>query len=114
MIVGVPERSFPGERRVRWWPAPFRIGPKQAWTVVWEREPEPGQAIPTRTTSRRAQECRRSRRSVRALTIVVQILFMVPTTRPAKSTFPFPACGHVLMGFLRPSGSIEPFRNPAL
>ena len=114
MKIGVPRETYPGERRVALVPAVIPGLLKAGFEVVVEAGAGTEAAFPDADSSPRAQDPaglapRFSRPPISSFRCSV----MGRMTAPATTIFP--SCGpdHVLVGFLRPLGSIETIREVA-
>jgi NAD(P) transhydrogenase subunit alpha len=108
MIVGVPRESFPGERRVALVPAAIPNLTKAGLEVVVETGAGNADyaAKGAKIVSERAAV-------FRSANIVVQVLCYGSNDKTGKADVPLFRSGQVLIGFLRPLGSIETIREIA-
>jgi NAD(P) transhydrogenase subunit alpha len=114
MIVGVPRESFPGERRVALVPAAIPNLTKAGLEVVVETGAGIGAGYPDADYAAKGAKIAADRAEVfRAADIVVQILCYGSNDRTGKADVPLFRSGQVLIGFLRPLGSIETTREIA-
>jgi NAD(P) transhydrogenase subunit alpha len=114
MIVGVPRESFPGERRVALVPAAIPNLTKAGLEVVVEAGAGIGAGYPDADYTAKGAKIAADRAEVfRAADIVVQILCYGSNDRTGKADVPLFRNGQVLIGFLRPLGSIETIREIA-
>src|SRR6266699_2959748 len=108
MIVGVPRESFPDERRVgvvRWVVRRVRKG---GCEVVIEGGAGSSAGYPDGEYAAKGAKIVTSRADVfRAADIVVQVLCYGSNAKTGKADVPLYRKGQVLIGFLRPLGSIE-------
>jgi len=114
MIVGVPRESFPGERRVALVPAAVPNLTKTGFQVVVEAEAGARAGYPDADYAAKGAKIVSDRADLfRAADIVVQILCYGSNDRTGKADVPLFRSGQVLIGFLRPLGSIETIREIA-
>jgi NAD(P) transhydrogenase subunit alpha len=114
MIVGVPRESFPGERRVALVPAAIPNLTKAGLGVVVEAGAGTAAGYPDADYAAKGAKIAADRAEVfRAADIVTQILCYGSNDRTGKADVPLFRNGQVLIGFLRPLGSIETIREIA-
>src|SRR4030088_25816 len=114
MIVGVPRESFPGERRVALVPAVIPNLTKVGLEVVVEAGAGAAAGYPDVDYTAKGARIVSDRAEVfRAADIVVQILCYGSNDKTGKADVPLFRNGQVLIGFLRPLGSIETIREIA-
>ena len=114
MIVGVPRESFPGERRVALVPAAVPNLTKAGLEVVVESGAGIGAGYPDADYAAKGAKILTDRAGVfRAADIVVQILCYGSNDKTGKADVPLFRNGQVLVGFLRPLGSIETIQEIA-
>src|SRR5690348_10102613 len=114
MIVGVPRESFPGERRVALVPAVLPNLTKAGLEVVVEAGAGASAGYPDADYTAKSAKIVTDRTEVfRAADIVVQILCYGSNDKTGKADLPLFRSGQVLIGFLRPMGSIETIRDIA-
>jgi NAD(P) transhydrogenase subunit alpha len=114
MIVGVPRESFPGERRVALVPAVIPNLTKAGLQVVVEAGAGAAAGYPDTDYATKGAEIVSDRAEVfRAADIVVQILCYGSNDKTGIADVPLFRSGQVLIGFLRPLGSIETIREIA-
>src|SRR6202171_5243745 len=114
MIVGVPRESFPGERRVALVPAAIPNLIKAGLEVVVEAGAGAAAGYPDADYTGKGAKIAADRAEVfRAADIVVQILCYGSNDKTGKADLPLFRNGQVLIGFLRPLGSIETIREIA-
>jgi len=114
MIVGVPRESFPGERRVALVPAAIPNLTKAGLEVVVEAGAGIAAGYPDADYAAKGAKIAAGRAEVfRAADIVVQILCYGSNDKTGKADVPLFRNGQVLIGFLRPLGSIETIREIA-
>jgi NAD(P) transhydrogenase subunit alpha len=114
MIVGVPRESFPGERRVALVPAAIPNLTKAGFEVVVEAGAGIGAGYPDADYTAKGAKIVSDRAEVfHAADIVVQILCYGSNDKTGKADVPLFRSGQVLIGFLRPLGSIETIQEIA-
>ncbi len=114
MIVGVPRESFPGERRVALVPAAVPNLTKAGLQVVVEAGAGAAAGYPDADYAAKGAKIAADRAEVfRVADIVVQILCYGSNDKTGKADVPLFRSGQVLIGFLRPLGSIETIREIA-
>src|SRR4030081_367682 len=114
MIVGVPRESFPGERRVALVPEVFPNLTKAGLQVVVEAGAGFAAGYPDADYIDKGAKSVASRAEVfAAADIVVQVLCYGSNDKTGKADVPLFRNGQVLIGFLRPLGSIETIREIA-
>src|SRR3989475_10284135 len=114
MIVGVPRETFPGERRVALVPAAIPNLTKAGLEVVVESGGGISAGYPDADYAAKGAKIVSDRADVfRAADIVVQILCYGSNDRTGKADVPLFRSGQVLIGFLRPLGSIETIKEIA-
>jgi NAD(P) transhydrogenase subunit alpha len=114
MIVGVPRETFPGERRVALVPAVIPNLTKAGLEVVVEAGAGAAAGYPDADYTAKGAKVVSDRAEVfRAADIVVQILCYGSNDKTGKADVPLFRNGQVLIGFLRPLGSIETIREIA-
>jgi NAD(P) transhydrogenase subunit alpha len=114
MIVGVPRESFPGERRVALVPAVIPNLTKAGLEVVVEAGAGAAAGYPDADYTAKGAKIAADRAEVfLAADIVVQILCYGSNDRTGKADVPLFRSGQVLIGFLRPLGSIETIQEIA-
>src|SRR3989449_1446639 len=114
MIAGVPRESFPGERRVALVPAAVPNLTKAGLQVVVEAGAGAAAGYPDADYAAKGAKVAADRAEVfRAADIVVQILCHGSNDKTGKADVPFFRNGQVLIGFLRPLGSIETIQEIA-
>jgi NAD(P) transhydrogenase subunit alpha len=108
MIVGVPREIFPGERRVALVPAVLPNLAKAGLEVVVEASAGAEAGYPDADYSAKGAKIIPERAEVfRIADIVVQVLGHGANDRTSKADLPLFHPGQVLIGFLRPLGSVE-------
>src|SRR5438876_3564114 len=114
MLVGVPRESFPGERRVALVPATIPHLTKAGLEVVVEAGAGISAGYPDADYTAKGAKIVSDRADLfRAADIVVQILCYGSNDRTGKADLPLFRSGQVLIGFLRPLGTIETIRELA-
>jgi NAD(P) transhydrogenase subunit alpha len=114
MIVGVPRESFPGERRVALVPAAIPNLIKTGLEVVLEAGAGAAAGYPDADYTAKGAKIAADRAEVfRAADIVVQILCYGSNDKTGKADLPLFRNGQLLIGFLRPLGSIETIQEIA-
>jgi NAD(P) transhydrogenase subunit alpha len=114
MIVGVPRESFPGEKRVALVPAAVPNLTKAGLQVVVEEGAGIAAGYPDADYAAKGAKIVSERAEVfRSADIVVQILCYGSNDRTGKADLPLFRRGQVLIGFLRPLGSIETIQEIA-
>jgi proton-translocating NAD(P)+ transhydrogenase subunit alpha len=114
MIVGVLRESFPGERRVALVPAVIPNLTKAGLQVVVEAGTGFAAGYPDADYAAKGAKIVASRAEVfGAADIVVQVLCYGSNDKTGKEDVPLYQRGQVLIGFLRPLGSIETIQEIA-
>ena len=114
MIIGVPRESFPGERRVALVPAAVPNLTKAGLEVVVEAGAGIGAGYPDADYAAKGAKVVADRTDVfRAADIVVQVLCYGSNDKTGKADVPLFRSGQVLIGFLRPLGSLETIQEIA-
>ena len=114
MIVGVPRESFPGERRVALVPAAIPNLTKAGLEVVVEAGAGMAAGYPDADYTAKGAKIIAERAEVfRAADIVLQILCYGSNDKTGKADVPFFKHDQVLIGFLRPLGSLETIQEIA-
>src|SRR3954447_328100 len=108
MIVGVPRESYPGERRVAVVPAVVPGLLKAGLQVIVEAGAGAGAGYPDADYSARGAQVLARRGDVfQAADIIVQVLCHGSNDRTGQDDLPLLRREQVLVGFMRPLGSIE-------
>jgi NAD(P) transhydrogenase subunit alpha len=108
MIVGVPRETFPGERRVALVPSVIPNLAKAGLEVVIEAGAGAEAGYPDADYVAKGAKVLRDRAEVfRAADIITQVLCYGSNDRTGKADVPLFHRDQVLMGFLRPLGSVE-------
>jgi NAD(P) transhydrogenase subunit alpha len=114
MIVGVPRESYPGERRVALVPIVIPHLAKAGVEVVMEAGAGVEAGFPDAEYAAKGAKILADRAEVfRAADIVVQVLCYGSNDQTGKADVPFLRRGQILIGFLRPLGSLETIREIA-
>jgi NAD(P) transhydrogenase subunit alpha len=114
MIVGVPRESFPGEKRVALVPAAIPNLTKAGFEVVVQAGAGAAAGYPDADYAAKGAKIDADRAEVfRAADIVVQILCYGSNDKTGKADVPLLRNGQVLIGFLRPLGSIHTIQEIA-
>lgn len=114
MIVGVPRESFPGERRVALVPLSVPNLVKAGLEVVVEAGAGASAGYLDAEYAAKGAKIVQNRADVfRAADIVVQVLCYGSNDKTGKADVPLYHTGQVLVGFLRPLGSIETIQEIA-
>lgn len=114
MIVGVPRESFPGERRVALVPVVVPNLTKAGFEVLVEAGAGADAGYPDAEYVSKGAKIVGSRAEVfRAADIVAQVLCYGSNDKTGKADVPLYRPGQVLIGFLRPLGSIETIQEIA-
>jgi NAD(P) transhydrogenase subunit alpha len=114
MIVGVPRESFPGEKRVALVPAAIPNLTKAGLQVVVEAGAGIAAGYPDADYVAKGARIVSERAEVfRSADIVVQLLCYGSNDRTGKADLPLFRRDQVLIGFLRPLGSIETIQEIA-
>jgi NAD(P) transhydrogenase subunit alpha len=115
MIVGVPRETFPGERRVALVPAAVPNLTKAGFQVLVEAGAGVGAGYPDADYVAKGAKIVPDRAEVfRSAEIVVQVLCYGSNDKTGKADLPLMRRDQVLIGFLRPLGSIETIREIAV
>src|SRR5438270_5069842 len=114
MIVGVPRESFPGERRVALVPAVIPNLAKAGLEVVIETAAGLEAGYPDADYAAKGAKILPSRADVfRTADIITQVLCYGPNDRTGKADLPLFRRAQVLIGFLRPLGSVDTIQEIA-
>src|SRR5438067_240749 len=114
MIVGVPKESFPGERRVALTPAVIPNLLKAGFEVVVETRAGVEAGYPDADYAGKGATVLPERSEVfRTADVVVQVLCPGSNDRTGKADLPLLRRDQILIGFLRPLGSIETIQEVA-
>jgi NAD(P) transhydrogenase subunit alpha len=108
MIVGIPKESFPGERRVALAPAVIPSLLKVGFEVVVEAGAGAAAGYPDAEYAGKGGKILAQRAEVfKAADVVIQVLCYGSNDSTGKADLPLLRPGQVLIGFLRPLGSVE-------
>jgi NAD(P) transhydrogenase subunit alpha len=108
MIVGIPKESFPGERRVALAPAVIPSLVKVGFEVVVEAGAGAAAGYPDAEYAGKGGKILPQRDEVfKAADVVLQVLCYGSNDSTGKADLPLLRPGQVLIGFLRPLGSVE-------
>jgi NAD(P) transhydrogenase subunit alpha len=108
MIVGVPRESYPGERRVALVPAAIPNLTKVGLEVMIEAGAGAAAGYPDADYAAKGAKIVADRAEVfRTADVVVQVLCYGSNDKTGKADVPLFRRGQVLIGFLRPLGSLE-------
>src|SRR5260221_430312 len=114
MIVGVPRESFPGERRVALVPAVIPNLAKAGLEVVLEAGAGVEAGYPDADYVAKSERIIRDRADVfRTADIITQVLCYGSNDRTGKADLPLFHRDQILIGFLRPLGSVETIQDIA-
>ena len=114
MIVGVPRESFPGERRVALMPAVIPNLTKAGLEVVVEATAGVEAGYPDAEYAAKGAKILPERAEVfRAADIVVQVLCYGSNDKTGRADLPLLRREQVLIGFLRPLGTLETIQDIA-
>src|SRR5258705_730476 len=114
MIVGVPRESYPGERRVALVPTVLPHLAKAGLEVVIEAGAGVQAGFHDSEYAAKGARVLGDRSEVfRAADIVVQVLCYGSNDQTGRADVPYFRSGQVLIGFLRPFGSLETVREIA-
>jgi NAD(P) transhydrogenase subunit alpha len=114
MIVGVPRETFPGERRVALVPAAIPNLTKAGLQVVVEAGAGVGAGYPDPDYLAKGAKIVPQRAEVfRTADIVTQLLCYGSNDKTGKADVPLFRRGQVLIGFMRPLGSLETIKEIA-
>ncbi len=112
MIVGVPKESFPGERRVALVPAVIPNLVKSGLEVVVEAGAGVEAGYPDAEYTAKGAKILAERTEVfRAADLVVQVLCHGSNDKTGEADLPLLRSGQVLIGFLRPLGTLETIQD---
>ena len=113
MIVGIPRETFPGERRVALVPAVIPNLAKAGMEVVVETGAGAEAGYPDADYIAKGAKIAVRSEVFRMADIVVQVLCYGSNDRTGKADIPLLRPGQLLIGFLRPMGSLETIREIA-
>ena len=114
MIIGVPKESYPGERRVALVPLVIPVLIKAGFQVVVEAGAGEQAGYPDAHYSEKGGRIVSDRAAVFAeADIIIQILSYGSNDVTGRADLPLMRRGQVLIGFLRPLGSVEALQEIA-
>jgi len=114
MIVGVPRESFPGELRVALVPGAIPGLAKAGLQIVIEAGAGAGAGYPDAEYAAKGAKILPNRAEVfSGADIIVQVLCYGSNDRTGKADVPLYRRGQLLIGFLRPLGSLETIQEIA-
>src|SRR6516162_5186251 len=114
MIVGVPREGYPGERRVALVPGVIPNLVKAGLEIVVEAGAGAAAGYPDAEYGARGAKILPGRAEVfAAADIIVQVLCHGANDKTGKDDLALLRRGQVLVGFLRPLGSVETVRDLA-
>ncbi|HEU5334764.1 MAG TPA: Re/Si-specific NAD(P)(+) transhydrogenase subunit alpha [Terriglobales bacterium] len=114
MIIGVPKESYPGERRVALVPLVIPVLSKAGFQVVVETGAGEQAGYPDAHYSEKGARIAPDRAAVFAeADIIIQILSYGSNDVTGGADLPLLRRGQVLIGFLRPLGSVEALQEIA-
>lgn len=114
MVIGVPKETFPGERRVALVPAVIPNLIKAGFEVLVEAGAGAGAGYPDADYTGKGARILADRAQVFASAeIVAQVLCYGSNDVTGKADLPLLRRDHVLIGFLRPLGSLETIQEIA-
>jgi H+-translocating NAD(P) transhydrogenase subunit alpha len=114
VIVGVPKESYPGERRVALVPAVIPLLAKAGLEVVIESCAGEQAGYPDSLYTEKGAKILSDRAAVFSTAeIVVQVLCYGSNDLTGKADLPLLRRGQILIGFLRPLGSVEVLQQVA-
>src|SRR5713101_9656994 len=111
MIVGVPRETYPGERRVALVPAVIPNLKKAGLEIIVETGAGLEAGYPDADYIAKGAKIAAKRAEVfSAADVVLQVLCYGSNDKTGKADLPLFRRGQVLIGFLRPLGSLETFQ----
>ncbi len=114
MLIGVPKEIFPGERRVALTPAAVPNLKKGGFEVLVQAGAGTAAGYPDSTFLEKGATIASGRAEVfAAADILIQVLCHGSNDRTGKEDLPLLRKGQVLIGFLRPLGSIQTVQEVA-
>jgi NAD(P) transhydrogenase subunit alpha len=114
VIIGVPKETFPGERRVALVPAVIPQLLKAGFEVLVEAGAGAGAGFPDSEYAGKGAKLVSDRSEVfRAADIILQVLCYGSNDKTGKADLPLLRPGQILIGFLRPLGSLEVIQEVA-
>src|SRR5713226_9611380 len=114
MIIGVPKESFPGERRVALVPAVIPNLAKAGFEVVVEAGAGAGASYPDSDYTAKGAKIAAERSGVfNSADVIVQVLCYGSDDKAGARDLPQLRRGQILVGFLRPLGSLDTIQEVA-
>src|SRR5712671_2631245 len=114
MIIGVPREVFPGERRVALAPAVIPNLAKAGFAVQIEAGAGSGAGYPDADYAAKGAKIIAERREVfRSADVVAQVLCYGSDDKAGAADLPLLRRGQILVGFLRPLGSLDTLKEIA-
>jgi NAD(P) transhydrogenase subunit alpha len=114
MIIGVPKESFPGERRVALAPAVIPNLAKAGFEIVVEAGAGLGAGYPDADYEAKGAKILVERSEVfKSADVIVQVLCYGSDDKAGARDLPQLRRGQILVGFLRPLGSLETLQEVA-
>src|SRR2546423_418240 len=114
MIVGVTKESFPGERRVALAPAVIPNLAKAGFEVLIEAGAGRGASYPDADYTAKGAKIAKDRSAVfKSADVIVQVLCYGSDDKAGARDLSLLRPGQVLVGFLRPLGSIQTLEEVA-
>ncbi|HLI33720.1 MAG TPA: Re/Si-specific NAD(P)(+) transhydrogenase subunit alpha [Terriglobia bacterium] len=108
MLIGVPKEIFPGERRVALVPGVIPNLTKAGCEVVIEAGAGMAAGYPDNSYAEKGAKVLADRAEVfRAADVIVQVLCYGSNDQTGRADLPLFRRGQILIGFLRPLGSLE-------
>ena len=107
MLIGIPKESFPDERRVAMVPLVVPILKKAGFEVLVESGAGDAAGYPDAAYTAKGARIVPDRPSAFQAGIVIQVLCYGSNDRTGRADLPLLRRGQVLIGFLRPLGSLE-------
>jgi H+-translocating NAD(P) transhydrogenase subunit alpha len=112
MVIGVPREIFPGERRVALAPAVVPALSKAGFQVIAEAGAGAAAGYPDAEYAAKGVQVASGRATIfQEAGVVVQVLCYGSNDRTGQADLPLFRPGQVLIGFLRPFGSLETVRQ---
>ncbi|PYV18996.1 MAG: NAD(P)(+) transhydrogenase (Re/Si-specific) subunit alpha [Acidobacteria bacterium] len=114
MLIGIPKESFPDERRVAMVPLVVPILKKAGFEVLVESGAGDAAGYPDAAYTAKGARIVPDRPSAFQAGIVIQVLCYGSNDRTGKADLPLLGRGQILVGFLRPLGSLETVQDVLL
>jgi NAD(P) transhydrogenase subunit alpha len=115
MLIGVPKETFPGERRVALIPAILPTLKKAGFEVLVQAGAGSAAGYPDSTYEEKGARIAPERADVfRSADVVLQVLCYGSNDKTGKDDLPLLHRGQVLIGFLRPLGSLQVVQEVAV